>query len=94
LGNTKLQKHIKGSKGGNQISIEEGMQNFVEVKSYLTKQVKALSGNMMKLFAKSVVSIVVMVQKLLNQPIKTFMTGFTDIVPYKLCLFISRIKVP
>ncbi len=57
------------------------MQSFEHVKTYLTDCTKALSGNMMKLFAKSVAPIVAIAQELLNQPVEAFLAGFTDIVP-------------
>jgi hypothetical protein len=70
-------------------NINGRMQNFAEVKSYLT-----IEWQYDETVCQKCCPIIVMVQRLLNQLVETFMISFTNIVPYKLYLFISRITVP
>jgi hypothetical protein len=87
LGNTKQHKHLKGSKGGSRIAVDESLKQFNEVTEHLSKKAGALNGNIMKLFAKSIAPCVAMAQCLANQPAEAFLAGFTDIVPHKLSCY-------
>ena len=65
LGQTATHTHLKGSEGGVRIHVKEALKEYDLVKDYFKKQASKMTGNVIKLFAKSVAPIIVMAQNIL-----------------------------
>jgi hypothetical protein len=79
--------HLKGSKGGIRISIDNYLKELQEIKVYLIEQSKTLRGPLIDLFSKNIQPIVQMAQALVHQPVEAFLGGFTSVIPHKLACY-------
>jgi hypothetical protein len=80
-------KHIKGTKGGEQIKIHSDLQKVDQIKEYLLKITNASTGPFQQMFTKAIAPIVKMAQSLINIPEEAFLGGFCDIAPHKIACY-------
>ena len=87
LGEHYAHQHLKGSKGGSRVYVEESLKQLEGLKGDIANKTDGMNQKTISLFAKSVAPIIIMAQNLLNQPTEAFLGGFTDEIPHILACY-------